>query len=218
MCLPSLCPGSASVRGSVGEEYRVRAFFLCFVPLFVAVDAIGVLPLLVGLTEGIVRERQKRIVVQSVLTAGTTAALFVLGGEAALRWIGISMTDFTIAGGALLFAISLRDLLDVDRSRQRVDPATVGAVPIGVPLITGPAVLTTCVLLVSQHGTTLTLAAALANVAVAGLVFWFADPISRQLGSPGTKTLSKMASLLLAAIGVMMVRRGVTQLIAELHR
>ena len=193
----------------------MKTFFLCFVPLFVAVDAVGGLPLFVSLMEGIERLRQRRIVVQSVLTAGTTAVAFVLVGGPALRWIGISVTDFTIAGGVLLFAISLRDLLSVDKSRLQVDPATVGAVPIGVPLITGPAVLTTCILLVDHHGRVLTLLAALANVFVAGAVFWFAEPISRRLGSPGTKTLSKMGSLLLAAIGVMMVRRGVVQLIAE---
>lgn len=196
----------------------MREFLLCFVPLFVAVDAIGVMPIFMGLMERIEPARQRRIVLQSVLTAGSAAAVFVLAGSAALRWIGISVTDFTVAGGILLFSISLRDMLSVEKSHHRVDPETVGAVPIGVPLITGPAVLTTCILLVDQHRVSLTLLAALANVVVAGVVFWFAEPISRRLGSAGTKTLSKIASLLLAAIGVMMVRRGIGQMIAQFAR
>lgn len=187
----------------------MQAFLWCFVPLFVAVDAIGVLPLFVSLTAGVDAVRRRRVIVQSVLTAGSVAILFTLVGTPLLRALGISVSDFMIAGGLLLFAISLGDLLSVDKARRRADPETVGAVPIGVPLITGPAVLTTCMLLAGQHGTIPTVVAAGLNVLIAGTVFWFADPLSRLLGSAGSKTLSKMAALLLASIGVMMVRRGV---------
>lgn len=187
----------------------MRPFLWCFVPLFVAVDAVGVLPLFVSLTSSVDADRRRRLILQSVLTAGSVAIVFTLVGTPLLRALGISVSDFMIAGGLLLFAISLNDLLSVDKARRRVDPETVGAVPIGVPLITGPAVLTTCMLLADQHGVTPTTLAAGLNVGIAGLVFWFAAPLSRLLGSAGTKVLSKMAALLLAAIGVMMVRRGV---------
>jgi len=105
----------------------------------------------------------------------------------------------------------------VGKSRHAVDPETVGAVPIGVPLITGPAVLTTCLLLVEQHRMAMTLLAVGANVLIAGIVFWFASAISARLGSAGTRTLSKIASLLLACIAVMMVRKGLVTLIAQLQ-
>jgi multiple antibiotic resistance protein len=181
----------------------------------VAVDAFGVLPLFMSLTEGIAPERRRRLVMQSVLTAGSVALAFTLVGRPGLRALGISVSDFMMAGGLLLFALSLRDLLSVEKGQRPVDLETLGAVPIGVPLITGPAVLTTCMLLADQHGLAPTLAAVAANVLIAGVVFWFAEPVGRALGGAGTKILSKMAALLLASIGVMMVRRGVMLVIDQ---
>ncbi len=192
----------------------MKAFLWCFVPLFVSVDALGVLPLFAGLTEGLSTAQRRRIIRQSVLTAGTVAAAFILGGTVLLRALGITVSDFMVAGGLLLFALSLGDLLSTGGAPPRPDPATLGAVPIGVPLITGPAVLTTCMLLVDQYGRSATLAALLANVAIAGAVFRFSGPVMAVLGTAGSRTLSKMASLLLASIAVMMVRRGIVAAIA----
>jgi len=195
----------------------MKNILLAFIPLFVAVDAIGVLPMFLGLTEGIDHQRRRKVITQSVLTAASVVIVFILIGTPLLRLLGISVSDFMIAGGVLLFVISLSDLLSVEKAQRKIDPETVGAVPIGVPLIAGPAVLTTCILLVDQYGVSVTLLSASANVFIAGLVFWFALPLSRLLGSAGTKIASKIASLLLAAIAVMMVRKGVVELISRLQ-
>ncbi len=197
----------------------MHMFLLAFIPLFVAVDAFGTLPILIGLLEHVDVNHRRRVISQSVLTAATVAAIFVLAGRPLLRSLGVTASDFMIAGGTLLFVLSLRDLLAAAKQHYRVDQETVGAVPIGVPLITGPAVLTTCMLLVDQPGMLFpTLLAVVANVVIAGVVYWFAVPISAHLGSAGTKVLSKIANLLLAAIAVMMVRRGIVALLDQVHR
>jgi len=196
----------------------MKNFLLAFIPLFVAVDAIGVLPMFMGLTEEVEHKRRRRVITQSVMTAASVVIVFILIGTPLLRLLGISVSDFMIAGGGLLFVISLSDLLSLEKAQRKIDPETVGAVPIGVPLITGPAVLTTCILLVDQYGILVTLLAASANVFIAGFVFWFATPISRLLGSAGTKIASKIASLLLASIAVMMVRKGLVELVSQLQR
>ena len=90
---------------------------------------------------------------------------------------------------------------------------SLGAVPIGVPLITGPAVLTTCILQAHTYGKLLTILAVLANIALAGVVFWFSEAIARVMGRAGAKAVSKVASLLLAAIAVMLIRKGITTVI-----
>jgi multiple antibiotic resistance protein len=196
----------------------MHAFLLAFIPLFVAVDAFGTLPILVGLLESVDAAGRRRVIVQSVITAATVAAIFVLAGGPLLRLLGVTASDFMIAGGTLLFVLSLRDLLAAAKQHYRIDQETVGAVPLGVPLVTGPAVLTTCMLLVDQPGMFFpTLLAVVANVVIAGVVFWFAAPISMRLGSAGTKVLSKIANLLLAAIAVMMVRKGIVELLGKLH-
>ena len=195
----------------------MRNFLLAFIPLFVAVDAVGILPLYLGLVEHIDDQRRRRIIVQSLITAFSVAAAFILIGQPLLRLLGITPGDFMVAGGALLFVLSLRDLMAVGKTRHAVDPETVGAVPIGVPLITGPAVLTTCMLLAEQHRMAVTLVAVGANILIAGTVFWFASTVSARLGTAGTRTLSKIASLLLASIAVVMVRKGVVTLIAQVQ-
>ncbi|MCX7591554.1 MAG: MarC family protein [Kiritimatiellae bacterium] len=188
----------------------MREFWFCFVPLFVAVDALGTLPLFIAMTEGLEPGRIRRVLFQSVVTAALVALAFVAIGRGVLTLLSITVADFMIAGGLLLFALSLSDLLTtLERSQRAVDLESVGAVPLGVPLIVGPAVLTTSILLVGNHGAILTGFALLANITLAGIIFSLAQPIHRLLGKPGSKVLSKLASILLASIAVMMVRKGI---------
>jgi multiple antibiotic resistance protein len=96
-----------------------------------------------------------------------------------------------------------------------VGPESVGAVPLGVPLITGPALLTTSILLLNEHGFLMTAMAILANILIAGIVFFFSENIIGFLGKAGAKTVSKIASPLLAAIGVMIIRKGIEYFISS---
>jgi len=187
----------------------MERFWLCFVPLFVAVDAFGILPIFVGLTEGLERRRLRWVIVQSVLTAWAVAMAFLVFGGPLLEVLGVGVADFMVAGGLLLLAISLTDLLSGRKMQREPDAESLGAVPIGVPLISGPAVLTACILLAGVHGRLMTAVAATLNIALAGVVFWFSAPLTRLLGRTGTRAVSKVASLLLAAFAVMLVRRGV---------
>ena len=187
----------------------MKEFWLCFVPLFVAVDAIGVLPLFISLTDGVDNAKRRAIVLQSVITACVVAVVFIWFGPQLLEFLGITVADFLVAGGILLLVISLSNLISGEKKLLEIDHASLGAVPIGIPLIAGPAVLTSCILLASIHGRFVTTAAVAANIAFAGLVLLAAEPITRTLGRAGTKTVSKVASLLLAAIAVMLIRKGI---------
>lgn len=192
----------------------MQEFWLCFVPLFVAVDPIGLLPIFVNLTEDLESGLRRTILLQSIVTAMLIAIAFLLFGPDLLRFLGITVADFMIAGGALLFAISLSDLITGEKKRSRHDAEIIGAVPIGIPLIAGPALLTTTIVLADAYGKWMTATAALANIALAGIAFRFADFITHWLGRNGTRSASKIASLLLAAIAVMLVRKGIVQAIA----
>lgn len=187
----------------------MKEFWLCFVPLFVAVDAIGVLPMFMSLTVDFDDRVTRKVVVQSVITAACVSLAFLAIGTWILKLLGISVADFMIAGGILIFVIAMSDLLSTEKAQRKVDHESLGAVPLGVPLIAGPAVLTTSILLLNAYGTMFTAAALVVNILIAGLVFFFAGNINRLLGKAGSKTISKIASLLLAAIAVMMVRKGI---------
>ena len=193
----------------------MNKFLLCFVPLFVAVDAIGLLPMFMSLTEDVDKNQVGRIVLQSVATAMVVSLAFVAIGELLLRLLGITVADFMIAGGSLLFGLSLTDLLTFEKQHRRIDAESLGAVPVGVPLIVGPAVLTTTILLMHQQGVVITSVALVINILFAGIVLWFSDAFLKVLGKVGAKTVSKLANILLAAIGVMMVRKGIMLFISH---
>ena len=187
----------------------MKKFWLCFVPLFVAVDILGVLPIFMGLTEGLDSSKIRRIILQSVITATAVALIFLAIGKAALNLLGITIADFMIAGGTLLFALSLRDMMTFEKQLRIEYSETLGVVPLGVPMIVGPGVLVTTMLLIDEYGAIPTVSAAVINIIIAGFVLWFSEPINRLLGKSGTIAISKLASLVLAAIGVMMVRKGI---------
>ena len=196
----------------------MKIFILCFVPLFVAVDAPGVLPLYIGLTNDLSFPQKRRVIIQSLITASAVALVFLAVGPAVLTFLNITVSDFMVAGGILLLVISLSDLLTGEKRQRLVDPEPLGAVPLGVPIITGPAVLTTSVLLANVHGIPVTALALLANLGIAGAIFWFAQPITRLLGNAGTMILSKIASLLLATIAVMLIRKGIIDIIIAMGK
>jgi multiple antibiotic resistance protein len=163
--------------------------------------------------KGLAPSRVPRILLQSVITATVVALSFLAVGMAVFRLLGITMADFMVAGGILLFALSMFDLLTVGGSHAREDVETLGAVPLGVPLIAGPALFTTSLLLLQQYGLAATGAAIIVNIAIAGLLFRAAGAIYRVMGNAGAKTVSKIANLLLAAIAVMIIRKGLTMII-----
>ena len=186
----------------------MRVFLLSFIPIFVAMDAIGVLPFFMGFTEHVKSEKKKKIVTQSIITAFLIGIIFLFLGQWIFKILGVFVADFKIAGGIVLLAISLRDILQHEKA-HKLSIETMGAVPIGTPLVTGPAVLTTIIILLDSYGVFITVSSFVVNLIITWVVFSYSDAISRFLGKAGSKAISKIASLLLAAIAVMMIRKGI---------
>jgi len=190
----------------------LKNIFLSFIPLFVAVDAIGVLPIFVSLTEGLEKNEKTKVIIQSMLTASGLAVGFILVGKLVFRLLGITIGDFMIAGGAILFCLGIIDVINPVKKR-RIPSKELGAVPLGTPLIVGPAVLTTSLVIVSQYGLIPTMVSVIANIMIAGLAFSLSSKLMGFLGEAGSKALSRITSLLLAAIAVMLIRKGLEQFV-----
>jgi multiple antibiotic resistance protein len=188
------------------------AYVLTFIPIFVAVDVLGVLPIFISLVESLESSERKRIILQSVITASAVGLGFMFLGKAVFLIIGLLVADFKIAGGLVLLVLSLMDLLNPEKSRRQ--PTTsMGVVPLGTPLIVGPAVLTTIIILIDIYGIVPTITSFIANMVIVWFVFVNSAYIIRILGDAGSKAISKVASLILASIGVMMVRKGIMDII-----
>jgi len=193
----------------------IKNFLLAFIPIFVAVDAIGVLPIFVSFTEGLKRKEKSKIILESMITAICLAVSFIFLGKAVFRFLGITISDFMIAGGLILFCIAIIDTLNPEQKR-RIHGKELGAVPLGTPLIVGPAVLTTSLIIISEQGVGATLLSVIINVLLAGIMFSGSDILLKLLGDGGTKALSKVANLLLAAIAVKIVRKGIFLLLLQM--
>jgi multiple antibiotic resistance protein len=189
----------------------MRDILLAFIPIFVAVDAIGTLPIYFFLTSGLTSQEKKRILVQSMATALGLAIGFIALGKIVFRFLGITMGDFMIAGGIILFCIAILEVVAPGKQR-RMPPEEVGAIPLGTPLIVGPAVLTTALMMMDQYGLRATLISIAANIALAAVVFSCADQLMKVFGQAGARVLSKVMALLLAAIAIMMIRKGIIQI------
>lgn len=190
----------------------MKNIFLAFIPIFVAVDAIGVLPIFASLTQEVDKKEKRAIILQSIITALLLACGFIFLGKTVFNLLGITIGDFMIAGGIVLFCIAIVDILRPGKHR-RLPAKDLGSVPLGTPLIVGPAVLTTSLIIIAEYGLYATLISVLANVLLAGAIFSFSDTMIKVLGESGSKALSKITSLLLAAIAVMMIRKGITSLL-----
>ncbi|OIO37464.1 MAG: hypothetical protein AUJ72_04515 [Candidatus Omnitrophica bacterium CG1_02_46_14] len=191
----------------------LKNFFLAFIPIFVAVDVIGTLPFFISLTHGMARGQKEKLVRNSTATALLVSILFLFIGKLVLLWLGITISDFLVAGGAILFILSIRDLTAYGKS-AKIPDETAGVVPLAVPLIVGPAVLTTSLVLLNSFGIAPTLFSIIINILLCGVILYYSTAISKVLGKAGSHTLSKISSLFLAAIGVMLIRRGLQEILA----
>lgn len=189
-------------------------FGTAFVAIFVALDAIGMLPLFVSMTHRLSPSKRSEIVDTSMFVAVSVAVAFVFVGETVFRYLGISLFDFKIAGGLVLLLVSLADLLGSPEPTNRATGST-GVVPLAVPLITGPAMIATLVYQVHSVGYVITTAALLANYLIAWVVLKNSERVTHAIGKDGTVVISKVVALLLAAIAVAMIRSGVFGAIHE---
>ena len=194
----------------------VHSFGLAFIGMFVALDIVGTLPLFVSMTHHLSSTKRNQIVNTSMWVALLVALIFAFVGEIVFKYLGITLFDFKMAGGLVLLLVSLADLVGGPESVNRGSGST-GIVPLAVPLITGPGVITTLVLQVTNYGYILTVLALLANYLLAWAVLRRSEKVTRMIGKDGTVIISNIAALLLAAIAVAMIRGGIFGAIGAFH-
>jgi multiple antibiotic resistance protein len=189
----------------------LQEFGLTFVPLFVAMDAIGVLPILLPLTQDMKVRERRRVIRLAVLTALGLGLGFVAVGKGIFLFLGIEVADFLIAGGLILFLLAAKDLITgkMLEAEASVGADMIGVVPLGTPLVVGPAVLTTLLILIDLYSIVIVIVSFIINLAIAWLLFAQANRVVAFLGQGGVRATSKVVSLFLAAIAIKMIRQGV---------
>jgi multiple antibiotic resistance protein len=212
-------------------------FLKILLPLFVVIDPAGSLPVFLAITSRYPTDQRRRIARRAATVAAATGVGFVVLGQAILSFLGLRFEDFQIAGGIILVILAIIDLLipgkpAVDQSA--IDPAeSVGVVPLAVPLIVGPATMTTSLLLVNSYspryneafGTpwgelcvaAMVCLALVINIALLFAAMWHSDRIVALVGKNTMGVINKIVMILIAAIAVSLIRQGIVAIVNDLH-
>lgn len=185
---------------------------MAFIPLFVAIDVPGLVPLFISLTDGMTIKSKRHLIVQATLTAGAVALVFLVLGKVIFKFLGITENDFRIGGGLVLIVLAITDLLFSDDSRK-AENKSVGIVPIGIPLIMGPAALTSIIIIVDAYGYWISMISLSVNLFIVWFIFRNSDWVLKIMGEGGSRAFAKVASLFMVAIAVMMIRVGIQNII-----
>ena len=188
-----------------------HSFVLTFVPLFIVIDAIGNLPFVISLSEGLATRERRKMIHIAIITAAIVGLAFLFFGRFILRVLDIRVGSFAIAGGLILLVLSIQYML-TGHMMPVIKEEMVAVVPIGTPLTVGPATITTLLLLAAQFDLYMVLLSFILNLLITWAIFMLGNQIVRLLGQGGLRAVSRVFSLLLAAIAVSMIIRGLNLL------
>ena len=183
------------------------------IALFVVVNPIGKIPVFITLTEKMEKEKKKLVSKNAVVTTAVLLTLFAVAGIQLLSVFGISIFSFMIAGGVLLFIISIEFLT---HGEWRYGASSIsgdsGIVPLAFPLLAGPGAITTVIISLQAYGWVVSIISIVFVVSVTYLVLQLGNPILRILGRRGSLVTTRIFAIFLAAIAVQYIVEGVKQL------
>lgn len=191
------------------EDY-IRAFIM----LFVTLDAIGNVPLFHSLTFEFPPKQRKDIITKSICFASIILIVFAFLGEIIFNYFGVTLSDFKIAGGIILFLVAIENILGIEVTKIRKEGDLV-LVPLATPLLAGPAAISTVMYSFRVYGVFATLFSILLNAIVAWLILIESDLLVRRLGENGVNMLSKITSFILAGIAISMIRSGIQSIMSN---
>ncbi len=204
--------------------------FLFLVTVYVAVfsvlNPIGAIPTLISLTSNYTPEERRKVIERSITVAGGVIIGFMFIGVYIFDVLGISISDFELAGGVLLFKVAFDMLqgktsntkLTADEEKESLSKDEIGVVPLGMPLLAGPGTITTTMIYFNLRSTGLedkimVFAAVILVIISAFIVLRSSTLLFKRLGRTGSMIISRVMGLLLAAIGVEFMANGIISII-----
>ncbi len=204
----------------------IEFFILCFSSLFALINPIGNIPIFITLTDSYTRKERNKIALKSIIFSFIVLVIFAMIGEVIFSFYGITIHAFRIAGGILLFKISL-DMIESKRSRTRTTPSEmeeaeekeeIAYTPIGIPLIAGPGSIASIMILSSETNNydesillyKFYLFVALTSVLLLTfLTFKIAKFLSNYFGKSGLRIMQRIMGLILMVISIEFIIKGI---------
>jgi multiple antibiotic resistance protein len=199
----------------------LETFFQSFVLYFVVIDPLAAAPLFLIVTQGLKIKNKLKTAFEATLIATLILIFFAILGNFILSYLQISLSAFTIAGGIILFLISLEMLFD-KRSRRKEDEikessAATSVFPLAIPLLAGPAAITSVIVSVAGMGGDLLSQAAgmLALILVMVLTFisfYVVSKSSKIINKKVTSVISRVIGIILAGLSVQFILDGIQKI------
>lgn len=186
----------------------LQAFLFTFIPLFIVIDPLGTVALVIAVTEGMSRQRRRKTIHLAALTAAVVGLVFLFFGKFILAVLDISVGSFAIAGGIILLVLSVNFMTTGRMTEVTREDILAAVVPIGTPLTVGPATITALLLLSARFPLWAVLLSFILNIIITWAIFMLGNRIVSLIGQGGLKAISRIFSLLLAAIAVSMIIEG----------
>jgi multiple antibiotic resistance protein len=185
------------------------------IALFVVIDPVGNVPLFIALTDKMEKDERKALSKIAIITAAALLTVFAIAGSEILTIFGITIYSFMVAGGVLLFIVSIEVLTHgVWRfgvvTRREVGES--GVVPLAFPLLAGPGAITSVMISFQSAGLIVTMLSISIVIVTIYIVLLLVDPIYKLLGRRGSMIFTRIFSVLVAAIAVQYIVEGIKHL------
>ena len=199
----------------------LEIFFQSFVLYFVVIDPLAAAPLFLIVTQGLKLKNKLKTAFEATLIATLILIFFAILGNLILSYLQISLSAFTIAGGIILFLISLEMLFD-KRSQRKEDeikesPAATSIFPLAIPLLAGPAAITSVIVSVADMGTNLVsqvtgLMALILVMILTFISFYVVSKSSKIINKKVTSVISRVIGIILAGLSVQFILDGIQKI------
>ncbi|BEP17651.1 MarC family protein [Pyrofollis japonicus] len=202
-----------ALNASINLTYMIHSLTI----LFIAIDPVGNAPLFYGLTSMLSDEKRQKIVKDSCVVATIILLIFALVGDLLLYYFGLSLADFRIAGGIILLIYGIAGIFgwtEATGIRHPEEAEAIAIVPLATPLLAGPAAIATVLYIKAIYGILYAIISIAVNTAITYAMLAYSEKLLELLGENGALALSKIMSILLAAIAVSMIRAGIVEAIA----
>jgi len=203
-------------------------FILCFSSLFALINPIGIVPIFISMTEECTQLEKNKIAINAIVFSFFVLLIFSLAGDLIFSFYGITIHAFKIAGGIILFKISL-DMVESKRSRTRTTPAEekeaegkkeIAYTPLAIPLIAGPGSIASMMILSSETNGDwnykMNLFLALAFVLlITLLIFKLSKYLTKTFGKSGLRIMQRIMGLILMVISIEFIFKGIESIVTK---
>ncbi|MFH0972168.1 MAG: MarC family protein [Candidatus Micrarchaeota archaeon] len=191
------------------ESITIESFLRAFALIFAIMDPFGSLPVFLVITKKLNEANRMKAANQALIVATAVVLVFLFFGDNILELFNIRPSDFKIAGGAVLLILGAQLVFGYGKKEVReIKDYHVAATIIGVPLITGPGVITSLIVLTASEGVLVTLFAALAALSINWLILRNSNRLLKVVGMNAIEIASRVFGLLLIAVAVGFIRMG----------